>query len=65
MDKKEDHSIHIGNRNKIKNSVIGQNIKVEGECTNEKWYHQLTWKLVVPIIVAVVAAGLCVCLGIK
>lgn len=65
MDKKEDHSIHIGNRNKIKNSVIGQNIKVEGERTNEKWYHQLTWKLVVPIIVAVVAAALCVCLGIK
>ena len=65
MNKKEDNSIHIGNRNKIKNSVIGQNIKVEQEHTKEKWYQQLTWKLVVPIIVAVVAAALCVWLGIK
>ena len=37
MDKKEDNSIHIGNGNKIKNSVIGQNIKVEQEHTKEKW----------------------------
>ena len=65
MDKKEDNSIHIGNGNKIKNSVIGQNIKVEQEHTKEKWYQQLTWKLVVPIIVAVAAAALCVWLGIK
>ena len=36
MDKKEDNSIHIGNGNKIKNSVIGQNIKVEQEHTKER-----------------------------
>lgn len=65
MDKKEDNSIHIGNGNKIKNSVIGQNITVEQDHTKEKWHQQLTWKLVVPIIVAVVAAALCVWLGIK
>ena len=65
MDKKEDNSIHLGKRNKFKNSVIGQNIKVEQEHTKEKWYQQLTWKLVVPIIVAVVAAALCVWLGIR
>lgn len=65
MDKKEDNSIYIGNGNKIKNSVIGQNAKVEQEHTKEKWYRQLTWKLVVPIIVTVVAAALCVWLGIK
>ena len=45
--------------------MIGQNIKVEQEHAKEKWYQQLTWKLVVPIIVAVVAAALCVWLGIK
>ena len=65
MDKKEDNSIHIANGNKINNSVVGQNIKVEQEHTKEKWYQQLTWKLVVPIIVAVAAAALCVWLGIK
>lgn len=35
MNKKEDNSIHIGNGNKIKNSVIGQNIKVEQEHAKE------------------------------
>ena len=65
MDKKEDNSIHIGNGNKIKNSVIGQNIKVEQEHTKEKWYQQLTWNWVVHIIVAVAAEALCVWLGIK
>ena len=65
MDKKEGNSIHIGNGNKIKNNVIGQNIKVEQERTSEKWFQQLTWKLIIPIIVTVVAAALCVWLGIK
>lgn len=65
MTKKEDNSIHIGNGNRIKNSVIGTNIKVDQDSSKEKWYQKLTWKLVVPVVVAVVAAALCFLLGIN
>ncbi|CVI67902.1 hypothetical protein BN3660_01022 [Eubacteriaceae bacterium CHKCI004] len=66
MDKKvEDNSIHIGNGNKIKNSVIGKNIKFDQDHVQEKWYHKLVWKLIVPIVVTVVAAAICVVLNIN
>lgn len=65
MDKKEDNSIHIGNGNKIKNSVIGQNIKISQDHVEEKWYQKLTWKLIVPILVVVAGAALCFWLGIN
>lgn len=65
MSKKENNSIYIGNGNKIKNSVIGNNIRVPKDQDKEQWYQKLTWKLIVPIIVAVVGATVCFWLGIK
>lgn len=65
MSKKKNDSIYIGNGNKIKNSVIGNNIRVSKDQDKEQWYQKLTWKLIVPIIVAVVGATVCFWLGIK
>mgnify|MGYP001169880932 CR=1 FL=1 len=65
MVKKEDNSIHIGSNNKIKNSVIGQNAKVEKSNYDEKWFEKITWKLVVPVVVIVVAAAVCLWLGLN
>ena len=66
MDKKiNDNSVHIGSGNRIKNSVIGRNIKVGQSHIKEKWYQNLIWKLIIPIVVAIVAAAICLALGIS
>ena len=57
-----DNSIHIGDGNKIKKSIIGHNNgkeKKEGVITN------IIWKFVVPIIVGVAITALCVWFGWK
>nr|WP_308743153.1 hypothetical protein [uncultured Anaerocolumna sp.] len=63
----ENNSIHIGDKNKIKGSTIGNNIKIESDKlkSNEKWYSKLFWKLFVPIAVVVIAAIICLWLGLK
>lgn len=68
--KYEDSSIHIGNKNKIENSVIGKceqinNAKNAKSDKSEKWYTKLFWKLIIPIAVVVVAAVICLWLGLK
>lgn len=65
--KYEDSSIHIGNKNKIENSIIGKceqinNVKPD---KSEKWYTKLFWKLFIPIAVVVIAAVICLWLGLK
>lgn len=64
---KEDNSIHIGNKNKIKNSIIGNNSFLNTEATvpKERWYSKLFWKLFIPITVVVIAAAICLWLGLK
>ncbi len=64
---KEDNSIHIGDKNKIKDSVIGNNIQTGNAelKNNEKWYSKLFWKLLIPIVVVVIAAALCLWLGLR
>ncbi len=67
----EDNSIHIGNHNKIKRSTIGHNNHNNKETADttikakEKWYSNLIWKIIVPIIISVVVAALCAWLGLK
>lgn len=65
MIKKDDHSIHIGDKNRIKNSVIGQHIDLAKQSSSEKLSEKITWKLIVPIIVAVAAAAVCFWLELK
>ncbi len=43
-------SINIGNNNRIKKSVIAENIKIPEKKENKKWYEKH------PILIAVVAA---------
>ncbi len=65
--KYEDNSIYIGDKNKIKGSAIGQNIHIKNTASknNEKWYSKLFWKLFIPIAVVVIAAIICLWLGLK
>lgn len=65
--KYEDNSIHIGDKNKIRNSAIGQNSQIRNAKSknNEKWYSKLFWKLFIPIAVLVIAAATCLWLGLK
>lgn len=59
---KNNNSINIGDNNKIVNSNIGNNSKADNK---EKWYSRITWKIIVPIVVAVASATLLVWLGLK
>lgn len=60
MKVKNDNKINIGSKNKISNSIIGNNI----ECNytpgsikeKNSWYSQLFWKIFIPVMVAVIAA---------
>lgn len=65
--KYEDNSIHIGNRNKIKDSTIGQYGKIKNtkSSNNGKWYSKLFWKLFIPIVVVVIATAICLWLGLN
>ena len=65
MIKKDDHSIHIGDKNKIGNSIIGQDIDSGKQSSSEKISEKIVWKLIVPIIVVVVAAAVCLWLGLN
>lgn len=65
--KYEDKSIHIGDKNKIKDSIIGNNNQIKNDelTNNEKWYSKLFWKLFIPIAVIVFAALICLWLGLN
>lgn len=65
--KYEDNSIHIGSRNKIKDSTIGHHDQIINtkSSNNEKWYSKFFWKLLIPIVVGVIAAAICLWLGLK
>ncbi len=60
--KYEDNSIHIGDNNKITNSNFGSRVK--GVKEEEKLSSKVTWHIIVPIIVTVVAAVICLWLGL-
>ena len=61
-DKSIDNSIHIGDGNKIKKSIIGHN---NGNEKKEGTISKIIWKFVVPIIVGVAITAICVWLGWK
>ena len=61
-DKSIDNSIHIGDGNKIKKSIIGHN---NGKEKKEGAISNIIWKIVVPIIVGVAIAAICVWFGLK
>ena len=65
--KYEDNSVHIGDKNKIKDSAIGQNsnnMKM-GLIPDEKWHSKIFWKLLVPVAVIVLATVICLLLGLN
>ena len=64
---KEDNSIHIGDDNTIKNSVIGNNsaLNTKNAVSKVPWYSKLFWKLFIPITVIVIAAVICLLFGFK
>lgn len=71
-EKHEDNSIHIGNNNRISNSVIGINNKAEieqetvvTEHKEESVASKSFWQILVPILVTVIAAAICVWLGLN
>jgi len=57
---KNDNRINIGNKNKIKNSVIGNNIDTKNTRIDAKEKISLTskllWRIIIPITVAVISA---------
>ena len=61
-DKSIDNCIHIGDGNKIKKSIIGHN---NGKEKKEGAISNIIWKIVVPIIVGVAIAAICVWFGLK
>lgn len=62
----EDNSIHIGNDNKISDSIIGNdNAPLQKDDKRKKWYSKLFWKLIVPIAVIVIGAAICLLLNLK
>lgn len=64
--KNENASIHIGDKNKIKDCVIGSKIKVENTKLKKegKWYSKFFWKLIIPIAVVVITTVICLWLGL-
>ena len=62
LDKSIDNSIHIGDGNKIKKTIIGHN---NGKEKKEGAISNIIWKIVVPIIVGVAIAAICVWFGLK
>lgn len=57
-----DNSIHIGNGNKIKKSIIGHN---NGQEKKEGTLSKIIWKIIAPIVVGVAIAAICLWLGLK
>jgi anti-sigma-K factor RskA len=67
--KYEDNSVHIGNKNKIKNSSIGKKSQIKNTKNenneSERWYSKLFWKIFIPVVVVVIATAICLWLGLK
>lgn len=64
---KKDNSIHIGDKNNIKNSVIGNDnfLGVDSANKKEPWYSKLFWKFFIPIAVIIIAAAICLWLELN
>ena len=60
---KTDNSIHIGNNNKINNSMLGNNNLPDNKKENK--YSKYFWKLVIPILVTVIATIILTWLNLK
>ena len=63
-----DNSVNIGDGNNIIGSTIGQNNSAESitdKSNEESLFSKISWKIVVPIIVTVVAAAICAWFGLK
>ena len=56
--KNEDNHIIIGDRNKIRDSIIGNKNDILSAIPSKKapWYSKLIWKIITPVTVAVIAA---------
>lgn len=69
MKEKNDNRISIGNKNKINSSIIGNNIHTNISTERNKkintWYTNLFWKIVIPVVVAIISALIIWKLGIK
>ncbi len=65
--KQENNSVKIGKKNKITNSVIGSynQITNEDQQQSEKWYNKLFWKIIIPVVVGVAVAAICLWIGLK
>lgn len=59
----EDNSIHIGDKNKIKNSNIGRTIEKQEE--RQKLHSKFIWNVIVPLAVGIAVVAICVWLGIQ
>lgn len=63
--KRSNNQICIGNGNKIKGSIIGQNNHIQAESLkHDSNAINILWKLLVPVIVIVIAAVVCSYLGV-
>lgn len=58
----EDNSIHIGDGNKIKNSLFGNRIN---ENKKESFFHKYIWQIIAAIIAGLAVTCICIWLGIK
>lgn len=70
--KYEDNSIKIGDNNSINNSAIGANNSAKVSHTEHKEQEQqeslfakVFWRYIVPVVVGITVAGICLWLGLK
>ena len=60
-----DNSINIGDNNEIKNSVIGNANKIDNGPVKESFFHKYMWPILSGVAIAVIAALICLWLGLK
>lgn len=60
-----DNSISIGDNNEIKNSVIGNTNKIDNGSEKESFFHKYMWPILSGVAIAVIAALICLWLGLK
>lgn len=60
-----DNSINIGDNNEIKNSVIGNANKIDNGSGKESFFHKYMWPIISGVAIVVIAALICLWLGLK
>lgn len=61
----EDNSVNIGNGNNLKNNSFHSKNKTINNGSNETEVSKILWRIIVPIVVGVIVAAICVWLGLK